>query len=150
MIGVDPIQAELFFCSLGNDFCVFQSGLRTDFSVCRDLEATPGDSAVFEQNLGTLELYPRQSFVVDGKLLVLDSLAIVGVRARYCPCWRTLNRSWPLVTGSPRRALSSMIRPVASDGTGTCFDTSGVTVPVTTNSDVVGCSVAAASGNCSG
>src|ERR1700735_652802 len=43
-----------------------------------------------------------------------------------------------------------MMRPEASDTTGTLRETSGVTVPVTTNSEVVACSVAAASGNCSG
>src|SRR5579872_3004595 len=42
------------------------------------------------------------------------------------------------------------MRPEASDTTGTLRDTSGVTVPVTTNSEVVGRLVAVASGNCSG
>jgi len=41
-------------------------------------------------------------------------------------------------------------RPEASETTGTLRETSGVTVPVTTNVEVVGCAVAAASGNCSG
>src|ERR1700676_1257378 len=41
-------------------------------------------------------------------------------------------------------------RPEARETTGTLRDTSGVTVPVTTNSDVVGRAVASASGNCSG
>jgi hypothetical protein len=44
----------------------------------------------------------------------------------------------------------AMTRPEASETTGTLRETSGVTVPVTTNSEVVGCSAAAASGNCSG
>src|ERR1017187_5863744 len=44
----------------------------------------------------------------------------------------------------------AMTRPEASDTTGTLRDTSGVTVPVTTSSEVVGCWVAVASGNCSG
>src|SRR5271157_1529191 len=41
-------------------------------------------------------------------------------------------------------------RPEASETTGTLRETSGVTAPVTTNSEVVGCAVASASGNCSG
>src|ERR1035437_6188443 len=41
-------------------------------------------------------------------------------------------------------------RPEASETTGTLRETSGVTAPVTTNSETVGCAVAAASGNCSG
>src|ERR1035438_4058783 len=44
----------------------------------------------------------------------------------------------------------AVTRPEASETTGTLRDTSGVTVPVTTNSEVVGCWVAVASGNCSG
>src|SRR5208282_4421598 len=38
----------------------------------------------------------------------------------------------------------------ASETTGTLRETSGVTVPVTTNSEAVGCAVAAARGKCSG
>src|SRR5208282_1412625 len=41
-------------------------------------------------------------------------------------------------------------RPEASETTGTLRETSGVTAPVTTNSEAVGCAVAAASGKCSG
>src|SRR5580700_6521115 len=41
-------------------------------------------------------------------------------------------------------------RPEASETTGTLRATSGVTVPVTTNSEVVERSTAAVSGNCSG
>src|ERR1022692_4159941 len=41
-------------------------------------------------------------------------------------------------------------RPEASETTGTLRETSGVTVAVTTNSEVVGRAVAATSGNCSG
>src|ERR1700684_389742 len=44
----------------------------------------------------------------------------------------------------------AMTRPEARETTGTLRETSGMTVPVTTNSDLVGCSAAAASGNCSG
>ena len=40
---------------------------------------------------------------------------------------RTLNSSWPFFTSSPRRASISTMRPVASEGTGTCSDTSGFT-----------------------
>src|SRR5208282_888307 len=38
----------------------------------------------------------------------------------------------------------------ASETTGTLRETSGVTVPVTTNSEVVGCAVASTKGKCSG
>src|ERR1035438_5755410 len=41
-------------------------------------------------------------------------------------------------------------RPEARETTGTLREISGVTAPVTTNSEVVGCAVASASGNCSG
>src|ERR1039457_5710740 len=41
-------------------------------------------------------------------------------------------------------------RPEASETTGTLRATSGVTAPVTTNSEVVGRFTAAVSGNCSG
>src|SRR5208282_1409234 len=41
-------------------------------------------------------------------------------------------------------------RPEASETTGTLRDTSGVTTPVTTNSELVGCAAAVASGNWSG
>ena len=63
---------------------------------------------------------------------------------------RTLNRSWPFFTSSPSRASISTIRPVASEGTGTCRDTSGLTTPVTFSSGAATCSPAVASGNCSG
>src|SRR5271166_5731329 len=42
------------------------------------------------------------------------------------------------------------IRPEASETTGTLRETSGATVPVTTNTEVVGCALASTSGNCSG
>jgi hypothetical protein len=42
------------------------------------------------------------------------------------------------------------MRPDANDTTGTFLEMSGVTAPVTTNSDDAGRAVAAASGNCSG
>src|SRR5271157_3112865 len=41
-------------------------------------------------------------------------------------------------------------RPEASETTGTLRETSGTTVPVTTNSEVVGCAVASTGGKCSG
>src|ERR1035441_10188650 len=44
----------------------------------------------------------------------------------------------------------AMTRPEARETTGTLRETSGATVPVTTNSEAVGCWAAAASGNCSG
>ena len=63
---------------------------------------------------------------------------------------RTLNRSWPFFTSSPSRASISTMRPVASDGTGTCRDTSGLTTPVTFSSGAATYSPAVTSGNCSG
>src|ERR1035437_1625974 len=62
----------------------------------------------------------------------------------------TLNRSCPCFTSSPSRASISTTRPEASDGTGTCRDTSGVTTPVTFNSGEATYSPALARGNCSG
>src|SRR5579872_2712865 len=44
----------------------------------------------------------------------------------------------------------ALTRPDASDTTGTLRDTSGVTVPVTTSSEVAGRAVDLARGNCSG
>src|SRR5579864_1090661 len=44
----------------------------------------------------------------------------------------------------------ALTRPEASETTGTLRDTSGVTVPVTTNSEVAGRAVDVARGNCSG
>src|SRR6266478_1231520 len=41
-------------------------------------------------------------------------------------------------------------RPEASETTGTLRETSGVTAPVTTSWEVVGCALAATNGNCSG
>ena len=46
--------------------------------------------------------------------------------------------------------MISTIRPVASDGTVRCRDTSGFTTPVTFSSGAATCSPAVASGNCSG
>src|ERR1039458_4708325 len=48
------------------------------------------------------------------------------------------------------RVEMAITRPEDRETTGTLRETSGATVPVTTNSEVVGCSVAAASGNWSG
>jgi|ERR1039458_6550826 hypothetical protein len=62
----------------------------------------------------------------------------------------TLNRSCPFFTSSPSRASISTTRPDASDGAGTCRDTSGLTTPVTFNSGEARYSPAVANGNRSG
>src|SRR5579863_4105014 len=62
----------------------------------------------------------------------------------------TLNRICPFLTSSPNRALISTTRPVASDGTGTLRETSGLTTPVTFNSGAEACGSDATTGNWSG
>ena len=59
MVGVDAKQPELFFRRLGDDFRVLQGGLRTHFGVFRNFQTALGDRAIFEQNLGAIELYFR-------------------------------------------------------------------------------------------
>src|SRR5271166_3498992 len=61
-----------------------------------------------------------------------------------------VSNNCPFWTVSPRRARMATTRPEASETTGTLRETSGATVAVTTNSEVVGCAVASTSGNCSG
>ena len=63
---------------------------------------------------------------------------------------RTLNSSCPCFTSSPSRASISTTLPEASEGTGTCRETSGLTTPVTFNSGAARYSPAVTSGNCSG
>src|SRR5260370_11215522 len=60
---------------------------------------------------------------------------------------RIVSSRCPFRTVSPRRAYMPVIFPDTNETTGTARETSGATVPVTVNSEVAVCAVAATSGN---
>ena len=81
MIQVRSEQTQMLSSGRRIDFGVFERGLSPDLGVIRNLEGALRNSPVIVQVMGALLLDLRQVFVVDSKLLVLDSFLIIGIGA---------------------------------------------------------------------
>src|SRR5215813_9593051 len=132
-------------CRLKVHSRVVQCRLSRALVVLRDFETALGNGPIVEQKFSAVKLDLRQLRVLDCKLFVLDRLPVIRIRSRDIVA-SDFKEKLTLLHRVAEPGANFYSTPVASEGTGTCRETSGLTTPVTFSSAAATCSLAVANG----